>query len=272
MQVLKTFPESLGKHIKFFYSILATESECIDSVHRRLPDGTLDIVFNLGSAVQLSRDGVNFQKIPSIALTGLYQDKNFLLYKGDVHLIGAVFQPGSAHLFVNDTLEQFKQCTDNAALIFGNQVYPLLEQIKNISGEKEKHNMLERFLLNYLRKNKDEYNSCKISGAIQQIHALEGNVEMPFLYKTHTMSERNFRRKFNEFVGMSPKQYATIIRIKSFSKRYELSRSPHVNILNELGYTDQSHFSKDFQKIVGTNPIAYFNQLNKMEEKFIHLI
>jgi AraC-like DNA-binding protein len=187
-------------------------------------------------------------------------------------LVGAVFQPGSAHLFVNDTLDQFKECMDPAELIFGRRVYQLLEQLKDLSVEKERHGALEHFLFNYLRKNKDEYNANKILGAIQQIHSLEGNVEMPLLYKTHLMSERSFRRKFNEFVGMSPKHYSTIVRIKSFSKRYELSRLPYTDIINELGYNDQSHFSKDFQKIVGTNPKSYFNQLNKMGEKFIHLI
>jgi methylphosphotriester-DNA--protein-cysteine methyltransferase len=101
---------------------------------------------------------------------------------------------------------------------------------------------------------------------------LEGNIEISELHKKYFMSERTLRRTFSECVGMSPKQYASIIRIKSFSKRYEVERATYSNILNELGYTDQSHFNKEFQKIAGTSPTLYFSQLNKIGTEFIHLI
>jgi AraC-like DNA-binding protein len=272
MKVIKTYPLHLAKHIKFFYSVHASAFENINSIHRRLPDGTLDIVFNLSSAILISRDGVNFSEMPQIALTGLYQDRSFLQYKGEVNLVGAVFQPGSAHLFINDTLQHYQACTTQASSVFGNQVYLLLEQLKNLSNEKEKHSLLENFLINHLKNKHDDYNATKISGVIKQIHSLGGNVEMSTLHKNHCMSERNFRRKFNECVGMSPKKYSTIIKVKFFSKRYQLVKSTYTNIVNELGYSDQSHFNKDFLKIVGTNPTAYFSQLNKMGEEFIHLI
>ena len=246
--------------------------ENVNSVHRRLPDGTLDVVFNLGSPVLFSNNGINFVEMPEVVLTGLHPDRSFLQYKGEVNLIGAVFQPGSAQLFVNDTLEQYKGCTVDASLVFGNEVSLWLEQLKERSGEREKHALLESFLLSCLKKRSDEYYSSKISGVIQQIYTLEGNIEMSTLYKDHFMSERTFRRRFNECVGMSPKLYSTIIRVKSFSKRYEQTRSSYTNVLNELGYTDQSHFNKEFQKIVGTNPTAYFSQLTKMGTEFIHLI
>jgi AraC-like DNA-binding protein len=272
MQIIKTSPGYLGKYIKLFYSIQADDSTYIDSAHRRLPDGTLDLVFNLGSSVQFSRNESDFLEMPEIAVTGLYHNRNFLRYKGKVHIVGAVFQPGSAHLFVNDNLEQFEQYSDHANLIFGNNVYHILEKLKNIPGEKEKYLILETFLSNCLRKNSDEYNSNKILHAVQQIHVLNGNVKIPDLYTHNLMSERNFRRKFTEYVGMSPKKYASIIRIKSFSKLCQSSGVSFSKILNELEYSDQSHFNKDFHAIVGINPTNYFSQLNKIGEKYIHLI
>ncbi|MDP2386831.1 MAG: AraC family transcriptional regulator [Bacteroidota bacterium] len=271
MKLIKTYPKYLQKHIKFFYSVQASALENINSVHRRLPDGTLDVVFNLGAPVLFSSNGINFFEMPEVVLTGLHPDRSFLQYAGDVNLVGAVFQPGSAQLFVNDTLEQYKGCTANASQVFGNEVQLVYEQLKETVGEKEKHTLLEKFLLTCLKK-KDEYYSSRISGVINQIHTLAGNIEMSTLYKDHFMSERTFRRKFNECVGMSPKLYSTIIRVKSFSKRYEQIRSSYTNVLNELGYTDQSHFNKEFQKIVGTNPTAYFSQLTRMGTEFIHLI
>jgi AraC-like DNA-binding protein len=273
MNIVKTTPRYLGKHIHSFYSLYSSNGEKLNTTHRRLPDGTLDLVFNLGAApVLVSRDGSGFSMMPEVALTGIHPDRNFLCYQGDVHLVGVIFKPGSAHLFVNDTLEQYKACNIPAALVFGNAINNLPEQLREVSGEREKHYLLEHFLLERFGKLNLNHYSPGISAAVEQIHSLDGNILISELYKDHFMSERNFRRKFNECIGMSPKHYATIIKIKSFSKRYELERSAHAPILDELGYTDQSHFNKDFQKIVGTSPTVYFNQLNQIGEEFIHLI
>jgi transcriptional regulator GlxA family with amidase domain len=81
--------------------------------------------------------------------------------------------------------------------------------------------------------------------------------------RINSCSERTFRRKFTEYVGVSPKQYATIIRIKSFSKCYELKRSSFANIINALGYVDHSHFFREFQGIACASPSQYFGDLNK---------
>jgi AraC-like DNA-binding protein len=244
-----------------------------DNPHRRLPDGTLDLVFNLGiTPVLISRSDSGFSAMPEVALTGLHRDKSFLCYQEEVHLVGVVFQPGSAHLFVRDSLEHYKGCTASASLVLGKSIDEILEQLKEVSGEREKHHLLEDFLLERFSKLNLNHYSPGISAAVDQIHSLDGNIVIAELHKDHFMSERTFRRKFNECVGMSPKHYATIIKIKSFSKRYELERSAHAPILDELGYTDQSHFNKDFQKIVGTSPSVYFNQLNQIGEEFIHLI
>nr|WP_294861031.1 helix-turn-helix domain-containing protein [uncultured Fluviicola sp.] len=273
MNIIKTAPTYLGKHIRCFYSLYSSNTDKLNTTHHRLPDGTLDLVFNLGNTPALiSRGGNGFSAIPEVVLTGIYPDSNFLRYQEDVHLVGVVFQPGSAHLFVKDSLEQYRACNAPASLVFGNNINHLLEQLREISGEREKHVLLEHFLLNTLNASSLNHYSQEISSSLQRIHSVAGNISVSELYKDHFMSERTFRRKFNECVGMSPKQYATIIKVKSFSKRYELERSVHAPILDELGYTDQSHFNKDFQKIVGVSPTAYFNQLNQIGEEFIHLI
>ncbi len=273
MHITKTYPKHLGKYIKLFYSVHISQSDgLVNYLHRRLPDGTLDVVFNLGAVVDVSRDSTVFSEMPQVSVTGLHPDKNFIMYKGGVNLVGVVFQPGYAHLFVNDTLAHFKECTLNADLVFGKSVYQLLDRLNEVPVDQERHLLLEEYLYHYIKEKKDASTLDRISGAIRQIHQLEGNVDISTLYKTNYMSERSFRRKFTEYVGMAPKHYATIIRVKSFSKRYETSRSAYIDIVHELGYEDQSHFSKDFKKIAGVNPKMYFEQLNVMAEKFIHLI
>jgi AraC-like DNA-binding protein len=270
MGIIKTRPLYLGKYIQCFYSVLAEESA--DNIHRRLPDGTLDLVFNLGEAVSLSRDEVKFHRMPAVSLTGLYPDRSFLCYSNKVHLVGVVFQPGSAHLFMKDSLQHIKASTLDAGDIFGKDIYLILEQLGELSSEVSKHHFLEKLLMKYIADFQEEHHLNNILHAVGDIHVAEGNLDVGLLHYTHLMSERNFRRKFVDFVGMSPKQYAGIIRVKSFSKRYESARGNYNNILYDLGYNDQAHFNKDFRKIAGASPGTYFGEMHSLAENFIHLI
>ena len=201
MKVSKTYPKYLTNHSKFFYSVSASEFEKLNTTHRRLPDGTLDIVINLGGPVMVSRDGVSFSEMSPAVLTGLHQDRNFLRYKGEVDFIGAVFQPGSAHLFVNDNLEHYKSCSIEASLIFGNDTNLLVDQLKYLSCEKERHNLLELFLFKNLKNKNNKNGFSKVPGIVQSIHSSEGNIEISEVHKKYFMSERTLRRTFSECVG-----------------------------------------------------------------------
>jgi AraC-like DNA-binding protein len=272
VRIVKTKPKYLSEHIKCFYSAYAEKFGNTLSTHRRLPDGTLDIVFNLGSDIALSHDGINYFRMPDVALTGLYQKGKFIAYSGAVHLFGVVFQPGYAHLFVNDALGHYQDCAVDASLIFGRDIYFLSEQLRNTADDAARQHLLESFLLQYLKGKDNSQYSSRIFEVTRQIHRQEGNLLISDLYKENFMSGRTFRRRFIECVGLSPKKYASITRIKAFSKQYDLSRSSYSDIFSHLGYTDHAHFTGDFQKIAGTSPSAYFKQLDEIGAEFIHLI
>lgn len=277
MEVIKTYPTFLQGYVSFFYTVKENKSPYILDVgagpaQRRLPDGTLDLVFNLGGAVLLSRDEVNYEKMPLAAVTGLYPDRSFIKYTKDIHLAGAVFQPGAAHLFIREILTQFRASTIDAGLIFGNSVYQLFERLKETLGEPEKHRLMEHFLMQGLQRNKEQGYFDRISSAIQQIHIFRGNLDVNFLSDHSYMSERNFRRKFNEYVGMNPKQYTDIVRLKEFIKVHETSGNNYNSHLISSGFNDQAHFNKNFRRIVGTNPGTYFRLLKEIDRGFIHLI
>lgn len=268
MYILKTQPQYLKREIKFFYSARIDGSQHTPVAHRRLPDGTLDIVFNLHKPAYISKDEKYFELMPDIALTGLYTNKCFLQYEDKMHIVGAVFQPGFAHLFINDTLEHHKAATKDAAKIFGNDIYALQAQMHEIKTERAKHMLLEKYFLRLRRAKNSNYSISNIENAVSIIHKRNGAVSINDLCKQQFMSERNFRRKFIEYVGMPPKKYAAIIRIKSFCLLHR-SGMNYNECTNYLEFTDQSHLHKEFNKIVGINPEHFFSEMSTIGEKFL---
>ena len=239
--------------------------------HRRLPDGTLDIVLNLKKPIYISKDRNRFEQMPPVALTGLYTDKCFLKYEETIHVVCAVLQPGYAHLFINDTLEHHKAATNNAEQVFGSSIQALRERMHTIDEEKEKHQLFEKFLLSHIRISRNGYSMNNIENAIVTIHECSGAVSINNLCKKHFISERNFRRKFIEYVGISPKKYAAIIRMKSFCSLHHYGMN-YNHCVNKLEFTDQSHLHKEFIKIAGINPDNFFRQTNVISEKFLQLV
>lgn len=65
-------------------------------------------------------------------------------------------------------------------------------------------------------------------------------------------------RLFKEEVGLSPHAYINQLRVNR-AKEMMAEGLTLLQITYELGFTDQSHFSKTFLKITGVNPARYGN-------------
>ncbi|MGW0581156.1 helix-turn-helix domain-containing protein [Streptomyces sp. NPDC002920] len=71
-----------------------------------------------------------------------------------------------------------------------------------------------------------------------------------------SVSERQLRNLFTEDVGLSPKHYARIDRV-----RQVLTRAAEVSwaeLAVSTGYYDQSHMAADFRTLMGVPPRAFF--------------
>jgi AraC-like DNA-binding protein len=75
-------------------------------------------------------------------------------------------------------------------------------------------------------------------------------------------SERQIRRDFTRYVGISPKRYRDMVRIEAVCAR--LTHSRHVS-LADLAHTfefyDQAHFNKTFKRYAGMSPAAFERRL-----------
>jgi AraC-like DNA-binding protein len=76
------------------------------------------------------------------------------------------------------------------------------------------------------------------------------------------VSARQLRRYFDHHVGLSPKRYLSILRIKQ--AMHILGQNPDVRLTTlaqRLGYTDQAHFSRHFRSMALVPPSAYRDSL-----------
>jgi AraC-like DNA-binding protein len=102
--------------------------------------------------------------------------------------------------------------------------------------------------------------------ASQHIIQKHGNVNVKQLADTLNISERSLQRHFNEQVGVMPKTFAGIVRIKKTMEMIE--RIPNLNwkdLSYTLDYTDQSHFIHEFKRYSGKTPTEYYRDRKDFE-------
>lgn len=75
---------------------------------------------------------------------------------------------------------------------------------------------------------------------------------------SHSMglSARHFFRLFKYEMGMTPHHYLVQLKINK-ARRMICDGFPLLHVAHELGFADQSHFSKTFLKYTGTSPVKY---------------
>jgi AraC family transcriptional regulator len=83
---------------------------------------------------------------------------------------------------------------------------------------------------------------------------LTGGITLADLAKACELSIRHFTRAFRGTTGLSPHAWLLRLRIEKAKSLLMSSRRALAEIALECGFADQSHFSRTFQRAVGSSP------------------
>lgn len=74
------------------------------------------------------------------------------------------------------------------------------------------------------------------------------------------ISVRTFERQFLATYHISPHDYIRQLRVRMSCSALVFSRKSLARVATELGFSDQSHFTREFRRIHGETPLAYRNR------------
>lgn len=98
------------------------------------------------------------------------------------------------------------------------------------------------------------------------IHYHKGQISVEDLAQNLKISTRHLERKFDERIGLSPKQLCQIFCFKNIF--YLLTQFPQdwASIALECGYYDQAHLIRDFKRYMGLSPNAYIKRQRDLNQ------
>lgn len=117
---------------------------------------------------------------------------------------------------------------------------------------------IEQFLRDRLQKQ----SACPyITHAIDRVNQTHGNISIKKLATESYTSERNLRRKFDQHIGLSPKEYANMIRFNSVVKEVFSQKNKSLDDISiNHHYYDLSHLYKDFLRFTNDAPSNLLKQ------------
>ena len=212
--------------------------------HSVLPDGCVSLVFyyQADSNTRLHLlSGPRTQNLDTpVPPNSLYLGVRFFPW---------AFQP----LFGFSPLEFKNQSLFEPSLTDSFEVSPVIKALQLGFNDFTSLNQAFTSAISDLHPTPDE----KIRQAIQIILSTQGAVKVKDLAGQVLLSERQLQRRFKFQVGLTPKEFIRVRRVRQSIIQILLHEEDFQEVLLDTGYFDHSHFVHDFSQVVGTTPSLY---------------
>ena len=245
-----------------FYWTLEVPFNPSNQKQKIIPDGCIEMTFNLGDKIKRYVSETEFIVHPSAMVMGQRTKPYFILPVGNVDTIAICFYPHGFATFVNTPLEQLVDKETHIAKLFGKIAASQLEQ--QIIEAKDTHQrieIIETFLLKKLHEQATITSIVKAT--VDTFLKTSGSATINLISEGSLAKRRQLERHFKKQIGISPKQLGKVIRFQA-SLLMLLNRQTETltHIAYENDYFDQNHFIKDFKEFVGVTPSEFLDNEN----------
>jgi AraC-like DNA-binding protein len=233
---------ALSKYVDAYW--IATGSSKTFTVEKILPDGCVDIIFNVGNDCYTD-NGALLMKNNKAYLVGTMTRFKETEMDSSTRLLGIRFKPGSFLAFfnysplcevANRTVEMDARLCLNTNMLI-----------------KSPFEFLDKFLFRNL-KSPNEY----LLEQVQTIQKSKGQVKIDELASMHFTTVRQLERNFKHYLGITPKEFVNLVRYQNVKAAIE-KRKPGQSLLSiafDFGYYDHAHLTNEFTQYNGCAPSA----------------
>lgn len=211
--------------------------------HRIVPDGCIDIIFDLDAREM--KGAFLSQLMMSYDVMPLYEPMAFFGIRMYASQLRRLFgYAGAALTGYHVGLESW----------LGHDATVITEQVITANDLAERMQIVDTWLLHLLYQ-RDDPTSSLWHTVVQEIHDRRGHVSIRQLATDTYYSERTLRRLFQQELGISPKEWADIVRFQAFLRYWQMQpQLPLSKLATAFGYYDQAHLNLAFHRYYGLTP------------------
>jgi AraC-like DNA-binding protein len=220
--------------------------------HRVVPDGCVDLVFNLGDR-HGARGG---RPEPEVGVVGVVTRPVTVSRPAGAPAVGVVLSPAATCSFLGAPIESMNDRVVDLRELWGREAITLLDHLRDASDSTSRARCLDTFLAAKLARSRPP--DPVVLSALRLIGARRGAIAIHELLRELNVPERRLERLFRQWTGLSPKRMCRLAQVDA--ARVRLARPPGPAwgaLASELGFADQAHMIREFHKLTGQTPARY---------------
>jgi AraC-like DNA-binding protein len=145
----------------------------------------------------------------------------------------------------------------SAQAVLGDAVVELENRLAE-SSDTELGLVAERYLLKRLKRSRATMDGGVAARIVRTLRARHGGVGVAEMAGRYGLSVRQVERVFQEQVGMSPKVFGRLERLKlAMAMGAKDARLDWAGVAAAAGYYDQSHMVREYRELNGATPVEF---------------
>lgn len=224
--------------------------EDADTRHIRvLPDTCAELFINYTTTPLAIIDNELYKR--SIITFRMSQPMDVQMRKGS-GTMAICFEPGMAYHFFHLPMHTLSNTTAVLADIWKGMATEIEDKLANANDNATRVAIAQQYLIQHLANSQED----KLVAHCLRLTALSpGALSVNQLTENTGISQRHLSRKFQQYIGLSPKEYLRVSRfVQSLQHLKKYPGQSLTQIAYESGYYDQAHFIRDYNAYTGHTP------------------
>jgi AraC-like DNA-binding protein len=238
---------------------VSDEVEALDRHQLLIPDGYSEVVFRIEGGFTRWRVDAPERRAQMRAsyIIGGRSHSVLTHTPGGMRLAGVKLDPRALRTLLGMPLTELRDTTVACADVGSPALMNLEDEIANLRSIDRLAPAFDRFFRRRLTDEVGEESS--ITRLLERIRATQGAQSIMQWASDHAVDPRTLERRFVARIGMTPKQYARVVRFKhsyhGFAAHGQGERRAYLE-----PYYDESHFNREFRHFIGTSPINWLTE------------
>ncbi|MBO6517297.1 MAG: AraC family transcriptional regulator [Bacteroidia bacterium] len=266
---------TLGEsHLPYVQSVFHYKHFTPDhSIERVVPTGHVFIIFELDGITRNTFHNDSLkpkQEFTGVWVSGMHRNFISISAHQDSEMFVIQFKPGGAYPYFHIDMEAITETVIPAEELFGDEILTLRSAILDGKTPIEKFNVAEQWLDKRLKTE-----LAPDQDLLDVLDALQKEVVTRYaeVISHYPKTQKHLIDQFKSRVGLTPKYFQRILRFNDILARLKNKEKVQwADIAYQSGFSDQSHFIKEFKHFSGFNPQEYIkSDFNKDEPNFFPL-
>ena len=235
---------ALARWVECYWTMRAAHA--LGVPNRVLPDGASDIIIGLGD-------------VPGPVVIGTMRTAAVFALEGTVDYFGVRFRAGCGLPFLDVSMREITDRRVPLDALWGAEA----ELLADVPAS-ERVWWMNRILGERLQRWTPDARSDEslVERAVALMRRARGGVGVGEVAAAIGVGERRLERAFDRSVGIGPKLFARILRLRRAVRAIDACvRERHspawTSLAFDAGYADQPHLIREFNALAGTTPVGY---------------